>query len=136
MVIKTAMDLAKTNPWTLIKNFRVGIQKTARELAFTPCLELDGPPKKQETSERRCCLPNLRGDDPDSLMNIIASYGAAIADILFWRWRVFDPGWRDSLTHPDTLRTAVLRGITQPAYGSVKISVVGLNLISKNSLDV
>jgi hypothetical protein len=46
MVIKTAMDLAKTNPWTLIKNFRVGIQKTARELAFTPCLELDAPPQK------------------------------------------------------------------------------------------
>lgn len=50
--IKTAMDLAKADPWTLRKNFSVVIEKTARELAGTPCLELDVPdPPKQEI----CC---------------------------------------------------------------------------------
>ncbi|MDQ0127217.1 DNA polymerase V [Pseudomonas lini] len=52
MGIKTAMDLAKSDPWMLRKNFSVVIEKTARELAGTPCLELDEPdPPKQEI----CC---------------------------------------------------------------------------------
>ncbi|MGO4802240.1 translesion error-prone DNA polymerase V subunit UmuC [Pseudomonas sp. W22_MBD1_FP4] len=50
--IKTAWDLSKTDPWTLRKKFSVVIEKTARELAGTPCLELDEPdPPKQEI----CC---------------------------------------------------------------------------------
>lgn len=52
MAIKSAMDLAKADPWALRKNFSVVIEKTARELAGTPCLELDEPdPPKQEI----CC---------------------------------------------------------------------------------
>lgn len=52
MGIKSAMDLAKADPWTLRKNFSVVIEKTARELAGTPCLDLDEPdPPKQEI----CC---------------------------------------------------------------------------------
>lgn len=52
MGIKTAMDLAKANPWTLRNKFSVVIEKTARELAGTSCLELDEPdPPKQEI----CC---------------------------------------------------------------------------------
>jgi DNA polymerase V len=52
MGIKTAMDLAKADPWTLRKKFSVVIEKTARELAGTSCLELDEPdPPKQEI----CC---------------------------------------------------------------------------------
>lgn len=52
MGIKSAMDLAKADPWALRKNFSVVIEKTARELAGTPCLELDEPdPPKQEI----CC---------------------------------------------------------------------------------
>jgi len=52
MGIKSAMDLAKADPWTLRKNFSVVIEKTARELAGTPCLELDEPdPPKHEI----CC---------------------------------------------------------------------------------
>lgn len=49
MGIKTAMDLATTDAWTLRKNFSVVIEKTARELGGTPCLELDehAPPKKE-----------------------------------------------------------------------------------------
>lgn len=50
--IKSAMDLAKADPWMLRKKFSVVIEKTARELAGTPCLELDEPdPPKQEI----CC---------------------------------------------------------------------------------
>ena len=50
--IKSAMDLAKADPWTLRKKFSVVIEKTARELGGTSCLELDEPdPPKQEI----CC---------------------------------------------------------------------------------
>ncbi|QVW21910.1 translesion error-prone DNA polymerase V subunit UmuC [Pseudomonas hormoni] len=50
--IKTAMDLAKADQWMLRSKFSVVIEKTARELAGTPCLELDEPdPPKQEI----CC---------------------------------------------------------------------------------
>lgn len=52
MGIKTAMDLAKAEPWMLRKKFSVVVEKTARELTGTPCLELDEPdPPKQEI----CC---------------------------------------------------------------------------------
>lgn len=52
MGIKTAMDLANADPWMLRKKFSVVVEKTARELAGTPCLELDDPdPPKQEI----CC---------------------------------------------------------------------------------
>lgn len=50
--IKSAMDLAKADPWTLRKKFSIVIEKTARELAGTSCLELNEPdPPKQEI----CC---------------------------------------------------------------------------------
>ncbi len=52
MGIKTAMDLARADPRTLRNKFSVVIEKTARELAGTSCLELDEPdPPKQEI----CC---------------------------------------------------------------------------------
>ncbi|AUG06999.1 translesion error-prone DNA polymerase V subunit UmuC [Pseudomonas sp. S09G 359] len=52
MGIKSAMDLAKADPRMLRKKFSVVIEKTARELSGTPCLELDEPdPPKQEI----CC---------------------------------------------------------------------------------
>jgi DNA polymerase V len=52
MGIKSAMDLAKADPWTLRQKFSVVIEKTARELAGTRCLELgEADPPKQEI----CC---------------------------------------------------------------------------------
>jgi DNA polymerase V len=52
MGIKTAWDLSNADPWMLRKKFSVVIEKTARELAGTPCLGLDEPdPPKQEI----CC---------------------------------------------------------------------------------
>lgn len=50
--IKSAMDLANADPWTLRKKFSVVVEKTARELSGMSCLELDEPdPPKQEI----CC---------------------------------------------------------------------------------
>ncbi len=50
--IKSAMDLAKADPWMLRKRFSVVIEKTARELSGTSCLELEEPdPPRQEI----CC---------------------------------------------------------------------------------
>lgn len=52
MGIKSAMDLAKADPSMLRSKFSVVIEKTARELSGTQCLELDEPdPPKQEI----CC---------------------------------------------------------------------------------
>lgn len=47
--VKTAMDLARADPRMLRTKLSVVIEKAARELAGTPCLELDEPdPPKQE----------------------------------------------------------------------------------------
>ncbi|KHA73092.1 DNA polymerase V subunit UmuC [Pseudomonas chlororaphis] len=73
MGIKTAMDLAKADPWTLRKNFSVVIEKTARELAGTPCLELDEPdPPKQEI----CCsrMFGKRLKDLPPIKEAVATY--------------------------------------------------------------
>ncbi|WKV82632.1 translesion error-prone DNA polymerase V subunit UmuC [Pseudomonas sp. B24_DOA] len=73
MGIKTAMDLAKADPWTLRKNYSVVIEKTARELAGTPCLELDEPdPPKQEI----CCsrMFGKRLTELAPIMEAVATY--------------------------------------------------------------
>ncbi|WP_274521406.1 Y-family DNA polymerase [Pseudomonas savastanoi] len=52
MQILSAKDLAMADPWMLRKTFSVVIEKTARELAGTACLELDEvEPPRQEI----CC---------------------------------------------------------------------------------
>ncbi|NWD71177.1 translesion error-prone DNA polymerase V subunit UmuC [Pseudomonas gingeri] len=52
MGIRTAWQLSQADPWVLRKHFSVVIEKIARELAGTPCLELDEPnAPKQEI----CC---------------------------------------------------------------------------------
>lgn len=54
MNIKTAMDLAKADPSMLRQKFSVVIEKTARELAGTSCLELgEADPPKQEICSSR-----------------------------------------------------------------------------------
>jgi len=73
MGIKTAMDLAKADPWTLRKNFSVVIEKTARELAGAPCLELeDAAPPKQEI----CCsrMFGQRLQDLPAIKEAVAKY--------------------------------------------------------------
>jgi DNA polymerase V len=73
MGIKTAMDLAKANPWTLRKNFSVVIEKTARELAGTPCLELDEP----DSPKQEICCSRMFGQRLTELLPIkeaVATY--------------------------------------------------------------
>ena len=73
MGIKTAMDLAKADAWTLRKTFSVVIEKTARELAGTPCLELDEPdPPKQEICCSRMFGKRLKELPP--IKEAVASY--------------------------------------------------------------
>lgn len=73
MGIRSAMDLAKADPWTLRKNFSVVIEKTARELAGTPCLELDDPdPPKQEICCSRMFGKSLRELPP--IKEAVATY--------------------------------------------------------------
>ncbi len=73
MGIKSAMDLAKADPWTLRNKFSVVIEKTARELAGTSCLELDEPdPPKQEI----CCsrMFGKRLTDLPPIKEAVATY--------------------------------------------------------------
>lgn len=54
MGIRTAMDLAKSDPQTLRKKFSVVVEKTSRELSGTACLGLEEiePPKQEICSSR------------------------------------------------------------------------------------
>lgn len=73
MNIRTAWDLSLADPWTLRKNFSVVVEKTARELAGTACLELDEPdPPKQEI----CCsrMFGKRLTDLAPLKEAVATY--------------------------------------------------------------
>lgn len=71
--IKTAMDLAKADAWTLRQEFSVVIEKTARELAGTPCLELsEADPPKQEI----CCsrMFGKRVTDIEPIREAVGTY--------------------------------------------------------------
>lgn len=81
MGIKTAMDLAKADPWTLRQKFSVVIEKTARELAGTPCLELgEADPPKQEI----CCsrMFGNRLTDIEPIKEAVATYVQRAAEKL------------------------------------------------------
>ncbi|MFK3794699.1 translesion error-prone DNA polymerase V subunit UmuC [Pseudomonas sp. NPDC088444] len=81
MGIKTAMDLAKADAWTLRQKFSVVIEKTARELAGTPCLELgEADPPKQEI----CCsrMFGSRLTDIEPIKEAVATYTQRAAEKL------------------------------------------------------
>ncbi len=81
MGIRTAMDLAKTDPWTLRQKFSVVVEKTARELAGTPCLELEeAAPPKQEI----CCsrMFGKRLSELAPIKQAVASYAGRAAERL------------------------------------------------------
>lgn len=81
MGIKTAMDLAKSDAWTLRKNFSVVIEKTARELAGTPCLELDEP---NQPKQEICCsrMFGQRLKDRGPIREAVATYVQRAAEKL------------------------------------------------------
>ncbi|MGY4494575.1 DNA polymerase V [Pseudomonas sp. TE3610] len=81
MGIKSAWELSKADPWMLRKRFSVVIEKTARELAGTPCLELDEPdPPKQEI----CCsrMFGKRLTDVVPIKEAVATYMARATEKL------------------------------------------------------
>jgi len=81
MGIKTAWDLAQADPWTLRKKFSIVVEKTARELAGTSCLDLDEPdPPKQEI----CCsrMFGKRLTEIAPIKEAVATYTARAAEKL------------------------------------------------------
>ncbi len=81
MGIRTAMDLAKADAWMLRQKFSVVIEKTARELAGTPCLELgEADPPKQEI----CCsrMFGTRLTDIEPIKEAVATYTQRAAEKL------------------------------------------------------
>lgn len=81
MGIKTAMDLAKADPWMLRQKFSVVIEKTARELAGTSCLELgEADPPKQEI----CCsrMFGMRLTQIEPIKEAVATYTQRAAEKL------------------------------------------------------
>ncbi len=81
MGIRSAWDLASADAWTLRKQFSVVIEKTARELRGTPCMELeDVAPPKQEI-----CCSRMFGDRLRELAPIreaVATYAARACEKL------------------------------------------------------
>jgi DNA polymerase V len=81
MGINTAMDLAKAAPWMLRQKFSVVIEKTARELAGTPCLELgEADPPKQEICCSRMFGTRLTQIEP--IKEAVATYTQRAAEKL------------------------------------------------------
>ncbi len=81
MGIKTAMDLATADPWTLRQKFSVVIEKTARELSGTPCLELgEVDPPKQEICCSRMFGSRLTTIEP--IKEAVATYTQRAAEKL------------------------------------------------------
>lgn len=81
MNIKSALDLAKADAWTLRKKFNVVVEKTARELRGTPCLELEeGAEPKQEI----CCsrMFGQRLTELAPIREAVASYCTRAAEKL------------------------------------------------------
>ena len=81
MGISSAWDLAQADAWTLRKQFSVVVEKTARELRGTPCLELeDVTPLKQEICCSRMFGDRLRDIAP--IREAVATYAARACEKL------------------------------------------------------
>ena len=81
MDIRTAWELAHADAWALRKQFSVVIEKTARELAGTTCLELDEPdPPKKEI----CCsrMFGTRLTELAPIKEAVATYTSRAAEKL------------------------------------------------------
>ncbi|MGF6391896.1 DNA polymerase V [Pseudomonas plecoglossicida] len=79
--IRTAMDLAKADPRTLRQKFSVVIEKTARELAGTPCLEVE----QVESPKQEICCSRMFGQRLSELTPIkqaVATYVGRAAEKL------------------------------------------------------
>ncbi|PLV19066.1 DNA polymerase V subunit UmuC, partial [Pseudomonas guariconensis] len=108
MGIRTAMDLAKADPWTLRQKFSVIVEKTARELAGTPCLELEeAAPSKQEI----CCsrMFGKRLTELPPIKQAVATYTGRAAEKLRAQGSVckrMRVGIRTGMFNPDEAKYA------------------------------
>lgn len=81
MNIKTAWDLAQADAWTLRKQYSVVIEKTARELCGTSCLELEeAAPPRQEICCSRMFGTRLKTIEP--IREAVATYVARACEKL------------------------------------------------------
>ena len=81
MGVRTAWDLACADAWTLRKQFSVVVEKTARELRGTPCLDLEeAAPPKQEICCSRMFGKRLLELGP--IREAVAAYAARAAEKL------------------------------------------------------
>ncbi|WP_313105104.1 translesion error-prone DNA polymerase V subunit UmuC [Stutzerimonas nitrititolerans] len=81
MGIRSAWDLAQADAWTLRKQFSVVVEKTARELRGTPCLDLEeAAPPKQEI----CCsrMFGMRLHELGPIREAVATYAARASEKL------------------------------------------------------
>ncbi len=81
MGIHKAWDLAHADAWTLRKKFSVVVEKTARELGGTTCLELDepNPPKKEICCSR---MFGQRLTDLSPIKEAVSTYASRAAEKL------------------------------------------------------
>lgn len=81
MNIKTAWDLAQADAWTLREQYSVVIEKTARELRGTPCLDLEeATPPRQEICCSRMFGTRLKTIEP--IREAVATYVARACEKL------------------------------------------------------
>lgn len=81
MNIKTAMDLANADAWMLRQKFSVVIEKTARELSGTSCLEMrEADPPKQEICSSRMFGKRVTTIEP--IKEAVATYVQRAAEKL------------------------------------------------------
>ena len=81
MGIRSAWDLAQADAWTLRKQFSVVVEKTARELRGTLCLDLEeAAPPKQEI----CCsrMFGMRLHELGPIREAVATYAARASEKL------------------------------------------------------
>jgi len=81
MNINTAWDLAQADVWTLRKQFSVVLEKTARELRGTPCLELEevAPPRQEICCSR---MFGKRLHELPEIREAVATYAARACEKL------------------------------------------------------
>lgn len=110
--IKTAWDLAQADAWTLRKQFSVVVEKTARELRGTPCLQVDDQVQaKQEICSSR--MFGIRLERIEPIREAVATYAAIACEKLRAQGSVckrIRVGIRTGMHNPDEPKFA--RGMT------------------------
>jgi DNA polymerase V len=139
--IKTAWDLASHDAWELRKRFSVIIEKTARELRGTACLELEeAVPAKQEICCSRSFGKRLKTIEP--IQEAVTAYATRAAEklrqqgslagevLVFIRTSPFRPVPQYSRSHVQPLVTP-----TDDSRRIVGAALEGLKKIHRRGFD-